>query len=120
MPVLPPSLLWLSPTFLPLFLCAQYWVDPNAGDPKDAILVHCDMEATPHPATCIRAKPEASEEVAFATGQREVWFSDIPQQEGGFRPTYKADSNQITFLQMLSSKASTHLLYRMSDAANDN
>ncbi len=81
----------------------QYWVDPNSGDPKDAILAHCDMDS-PTPATCIQPKPDRSGEIDFITREREVWFSDIPAAEGGFRLTYKADSNQITFLQMLSSR----------------
>ncbi len=61
------------------------------------------MEA-PTPATCIHPKPDQSGEIDFLTTEREVWFSDIPAQEGGFKLTYKADSNQITFLQMLSSE----------------
>ena len=39
----------------------QYWVDPNAGDPKDAILVHCDMTSAAA-ATCIQPKPDMSDE----------------------------------------------------------
>ena len=38
----------------------QYWVDPNAGDPKDAILVHCDMTSA-EAATCIQPKPDTSD-----------------------------------------------------------
>lgn len=86
----------------------EYWVDPNAGDPNDAILVHCDMEKR---ATCIMPKPSMSEEVAFTTQERMTWFSDIPLESGGFQLTYKADSNQINFLQMLSSKASQNITY---------
>ena len=40
-----------------------------------------------------------------------MWFSDIPQEEGGFDITYKADSNQLNFLKMLSSKASQNITY---------
>ena len=75
----------------------QYWVDPNAGDPKDAILVHCDMDADV-PATCIQPKPSLSEEIAVISNDKSVWFSEIPER--GFTLTYKADSNQITFLQV--------------------
>ena len=42
------------------FVLFQYWVDPNAGDPKDAILVYCDM-ATAETATCIQPKPDMSD-----------------------------------------------------------
>ena len=38
----------------------QYWVDPNAGDPKDAILVYCDMSSAAA-ATCIQPKPDMSD-----------------------------------------------------------
>ena len=48
------------------------------------------------------------------TSEREVWFSDIPNF--GFDLTYKADSNQITFLQMLSSRASQNITYHCSNS----
>ncbi len=54
----------------------EYWVDPNAGDPKDAILVYCDM-SLPVPATCIQPKPEVSDEIAVESNEREIWFSDL-------------------------------------------
>ena len=84
----------------------QYWVDPNTGNPQDAILVYCDMTKQ---ATCIQPKPTSSAELAIETAEREIWFSDI--QDGGFQFTYKADSNQISFLQMLSSSASQNITY---------
>ena len=92
-------------------MIAQYWIDPNAGDPKDAILVQCDMEHKPQPATCITPKPSISGEISYITSERQVWFSDIPKEEGGFEITYKADSNQLNFLKMLSSKASQNVTY---------
>ena len=49
---------------------------------------------------------QISDEVTFDTQERETWFSDIPKN-GGFAFTYKADSNQISFLQMLSTQART-------------
>ena len=52
-----------------------------------------------------------SEEVAYVTSAREVWFSDIPAADGGFELTYKADSNQLNFLKMLSSSASQNVTY---------
>lgn len=85
-------------------------MDPNGGDPKDAILVYCDMEKR---ATCLQPKPVITEEMAFDTSEKEVWFSDIPN---GFNLNYKADSNQITFLQMLSTKASQNITYHCSNS----
>ena len=37
----------------------EYWVDPNEGDVKDAIVVHCDME---HKATCVLPQPTMTQE----------------------------------------------------------
>jgi collagen type II alpha len=65
-------------------------------------------------ATCIQPKPDITEETTVETSEREVWFSDIPG--AGFELTYKADSNQITFLQMLSSKASQNITYHCSNS----
>ena len=52
-----------------------------------------------------------SDEIAYITSERETWFSDIPSQDGGFEITYKADSNQLNFLKMLSAKASQNITY---------
>ena len=88
----------------------DYWIDPNGGDPKDAILAYCDFEGD-DAATCLKPKPEASGEVSdVTTTERETWFSDLTSN-GGFQFTYKADSNQITFLQMLSSSATQQITY---------
>jgi len=84
----------------------EYWVDPNAGSPQDAILVYCDMAKQ---ATCIQPKPSVSAEMAVESTERELWFSEIPS--GGFQFTYKADSNQISFLQLLSSVANQNITY---------
>ena len=69
------------------------------------------MEHHPQPSTCITPKPSMSQEISYVTSEKEVWFSDIPQEEGGFDITYKADSNQLNFLKMLSSKASQNITY---------
>ena len=66
-------------------------------------------------ATCITPKPTISGEITHETQERETWFSDIPNN-GGFAFTYKADSNQIAFLQMLSSKASQNVTYHCSNS----
>ncbi len=42
-------------------------------------------------------------------------MSDMPEANG-FSFTYKADSNQISFLQMLSSKASQNVTYHCSNS----
>ena len=50
----------------------------------------------PKRATCVQPKPEISEEISVETTEKEIWFSNIP--EGGFKFTYKADSNQVSQL----------------------
>ena len=75
-------------------------------------MVYCDMENL---ATCITPKPTISGEVTHRTQERETWFSEMPEN-GGFAFTYKADSNQIAFLQMLSTKASQNVTYHCSNS----
>jgi collagen type II alpha len=65
-------------------------------------------------ATCVQPKPIESTEMSIETTERELWFSKIP--EGGFPFTYKADSNQISFLQLLSAKASQNITYHCSNS----
>jgi collagen type II alpha len=52
----------------------QYWVDPNEGDPKDAILVYCDMKKK---ATCVVPKPEKSSEIHYEGKEAEIWLGEI-------------------------------------------
>jgi collagen type II alpha len=84
----------------------EYWIDPNGADPKDAILVYCDMQTK---ASCVQPKPEISDVVSVESSDRELWFSDIEGQ--GFDLTYKADSNQMSFLQLLSARAEQNITY---------
>lgn len=84
----------------------SYWIDPNEGDPKDAIQVHCDMAAK---ASCINPSPSKVPKKAHYIGRsRHTWFSDM---EGGFQFTYKIDRVQLTFLQMLSTGAVQNMTY---------
>ena len=49
-------------------------MEPNEGDVKDAIVVHCDMETK---ATCVLAKPEMSQEFIYQCRTRcIVWLGD--------------------------------------------
>ena len=73
------------------------------------------MENSHGPATCIQPKPSMSDEISIRSNEKETWFSDMTQN-GGFPLTYKADSNQITFLQMLSSRVSQKITYHCSNS----
>lgn len=83
----------------------DYWIDPNEGDRKDAILVFCDMSKK---ATCIRSQPVRSNNIEYVGEEREIWLSEV---HDGMKMTYKAESNQITHLQMLSTHASQNITY---------
>lgn len=89
----------------------EYWIDPNGADPKDAILVYCDMATK---ASCIQPKPSESQEMSIVTQEKTMWFGDVPT--GGFDFTYKADSNQMSFLQLLSGRASQNITYHCSNS----
>lgn len=84
----------------------EYWIDPNGADPKDAILVYCDMDKD---ATCVQAKPALSPEINIVSEEKEMWVGEMP--ETPFDIHYKADSNQMSFLQLLSSKAEQLVTY---------
>lgn len=84
----------------------EYWIDPNGADPKDAILVYCNMETS---ATCVQPKPVLSQVYNIISDEKEMWLSEAP--EAPFDMNYKADSNQLSFLQLLSSKAEQVITY---------
>ena len=51
-------------------VAGEYWIDPNDGDPRDAILAHCDMEKR---ATCVIPQPDRSPEINYRGDEQEVW-----------------------------------------------
>ncbi|KAG8331550.1 Collagen alpha-2(V) chain [Homalodisca vitripennis] len=89
----------------PTLANGEYWLDPNEGDIKDAILVYCDME---NKLTCLLPQPAASPQISHVGREQELWLSEIKPR---FKINYKADSNQIAFLQLLSSSASQNFTY---------
>merc|ERR1711915_454815 len=54
-------------------------------------------------ASCIHAKPTTSQEITILSKEPDMWVGDI--EDNGFDINYKADSNQLSYLQLLSSKA---------------
>lgn len=93
----------------------DYWIDPNDGDKRDAILVHCDMFKK---ATCVMPQPRRSANIHYAGEEKEVWLADV---RNGMKITYKTDSNQLGHLQMLSTHATQNITYhcKKSVAYND-
>lgn len=90
----------------PDYKSGQYWIDPNDGDTKDAILVYCNSETKE---SCLIPKPDRTPEIPLEEHKdHEVWLSEM---SNGMKMTYKADSNQIGFLQLLSAKARQNITY---------
>jgi len=90
----------------------EYWVDPNEGDTNDAIVVHCNMETK---ATCVLPKPAMTQEFSWRGNVRGLaWLGD--DIEEGYEFTYKADGNQLSFLQLLASSASQELTYHCKNS----
>lgn len=84
----------------PLKPSGEYWIDPNGNNKKDSILVHCNMDTG---ATCITPKPATSPSINILSNEREMWLSDF--EEANFDFQYKADSNQVDHLQLMSTRA---------------
>lgn len=89
----------------PEFESGNYWIDPNDGDQRDAILVYCDLQKR---ATCVVPAPMKTDELSYNGRESEVWLSEIPN---GMKINYKADSNQLGFLQLLSTHASQNMTF---------
>lgn len=89
----------------PEFTSGHYWIDPNEGDARDSILVYCDAERK---ASCILPQPLRTKELHYDGDEQEVWLGEL---KDGMKISYKADSNQIGFLQLLSASASQNITY---------
>lgn len=89
----------------PEYESGNYWVDPNDGDIRDAIFVYCDLKKR---STCVMPSPIKSNEMSYSGKEPEIWTSEIPN---GLKINYKADSNQLGFLQLLSTHATQNLTF---------
>lgn len=89
----------------PNYESGNYWIDPNDGDIRDAILVFCDLKKR---ATCVVPSPAKSNQMSYTGREQEIWLSDL---EKGMKINYKADSNQIGFLQLLSAQATQNVTF---------
>lgn len=58
------------------FFLGEYWIDPNEGDIRDAVLVWCD-EVTK--STCIKPQPDNIGPIDFGNrhSQPEFWLSEF-------------------------------------------
>lgn len=57
----------------------DYWVDPNEGDVRDAILVYCNMV---NKATCLYPQPNRTPEITYIGEEQEIWVTEV---EGGMK-----------------------------------
>jgi collagen type II alpha len=89
----------------PEYDSGNYWIDPNDGDIRDAILVYCDLKLR---ATCVIPSPTKSNEISYTGRESEIWLSEL---ENGLKINYKADSNQLGFLQLLSTHATQNITF---------
>lgn len=94
----------------PEYKSGHYWIDPNEGDVRDAILVYCDAEKR---SSCILPQPLRTKELHYVGEEHEVWLGEM---ETGMKITYKADSNQIGFLQLLSGSATQNVTYHCKNS----
>lgn len=89
----------------PDYKSGEYWIDPNEADPRDAILVYCERETR---GSCVLPKPQETPVLSYEGAERETWLSEMP---GGMKITYKTDSHQLGFLQLLSAKATQKITF---------
>lgn len=94
----------------------MYWIDPNGGNPNDAIEVYCDIAKHE---TCVEAKPSGYDKGKYLplsaprTGAYK-WFSTDLRDGKSF--TYKADSSQMRFLRHKSSVGTQSITYHCNNA----
>lgn len=94
----------------PEFNSGDYWIDPNEGDKRDAILVHCNKLTK---ATCVIPQPNRSGNIRHEGEEKEVWLGEV---HNGMKITYKADSNQLGHLQLLSTHATQNITYHCKNS----
>lgn len=67
----------------------------------------------PKRATCVRAQPPRSNNIEYVGEETEIWLSEV---HNGMKLTYKAESNQLAHLQMLSTHASQNITYHCKNS----
>lgn len=91
----------------------EYWIDPNGADPRDSILVYCDADTK---STCIKSKPDMSPELSLyqENAANEIWLSEAKTID--YSMNYKADKNQMSFMQLLSKKADQSIIFHCKNS----
>lgn len=90
----------------PSFKSDYYFVDPNEGSAMDAIKVFCNFEAE---ATCVLPRDQYKNQRWTKETRAGQYFME--EINNGKEFTYKADTYQIRFLQLLSTRATQTITY---------
>lgn len=93
----------------------MYWIDPNGGNPNDAIEAYCNIGRHE---TCVDAKPAGHDKGRYiprdGTTRAFKWFSTDLIDGKAF--TYKADSSQMRFLRHKSSVGTQSITFHCNKA----
>jgi len=86
----------------------DYWIDPNEGSPRDAVLVFCNRTTLE---TCIYPKEPLIKREHWMTGKdKYAWImKDLYYSPEGFQ--YAADIYQMKMMRLLSSRARQNITY---------
>lgn len=85
----------------------EYWVDPNEGDARDAILVYCDMTAI---ATCLYPQPNRTPEITYVGEEQEIWVTEV---EGGMEVSVSATRSTVLLETVALVPESLEKLYKV-------
>lgn len=85
----------------------EYWVDPNEGSAEDAILVYCKFDTEE---TCVNSASNVFKGQRWTknTSPGQYFMEELNNGKEFF---YKTDSQQLRFLQLLSSGARQTITY---------
>jgi len=96
----------------PTLRSGDYWIDPNAGSTRDAVLVHCN--AINHE-TCIYPKSPNMENRKHYEGEDHyIWVKKDIHDEPGME--YAANVPQIKMIRLLSERARQNITYNCKNS----
>merc|ERR1712002_406429 len=96
----------------PTLRSGDYWIDPNAGSPVDAVLVHCNRI---NYETCIYSKAPTMDNGKHHDGDDEFkWAKKDILDEPGWE--YAANVVQIKMIRLLSERARQNITYHCKNS----
>ncbi|KAH9498243.1 Collagen alpha-1(III) chain [Bulinus truncatus] len=91
----------------PDFKSGEYWIDPNEGSAMDAILVYCDFETEE---SCVTAETKEFQQDRWTKVIKKGQYF-MEEINNGKEFVYQAHSQQVKFLQLLSTGARQTMIY---------